>query len=187
MDDATTSVPEIPGSPDKAATPAQEPADVSTIEYSLSYQAEKPRLIRYLLHCGASYQTAEDVAQRALEELHKKWATVDKPGPWLRKVATRKLPRSRVSDEYPLEDHDQPGTMPDPASAAEILFEKDTVLSAIRRLPLKQRKVFALHFDRYEATEIAEILQMTPVAVRQNLARARARLKDLLTSEGADK
>ena len=76
--------------------------------------------------------------------------------------------------------------MPDPAATIESLWEKDAVLSAIRQLPLKEKQVFALHYDQFKTGEIAEILQMTPAAVRQNLARARARLKNLLRFEGSN-
>jgi RNA polymerase sigma factor (sigma-70 family) len=184
MDDAATPVPPIPAGPGEATVPAQDLADIWIVEYGLVYQAEKPGLIRYLLHCEVDYPTAEDLAQVALEELYRKWGTVDKPRPWLRKVATRKIGRSRVSGECSLEGHDQPSTMPDPAATIESLWEEDAVLSAIQQLPLKEKQVFALHFDRFETGEIAEILQMTPAAVRQNLARARARLKKLPRFEG---
>jgi RNA polymerase sigma-70 factor (ECF subfamily) len=181
MDDAAKPVPRIP------ADPAQDLADISTVEYGLVYEAEKPGLIRFLLHFGVSYPTAEDLAQGALEELHRQWGKVDKPGPWLRKVAVRKLGRSRVTGECSLGSHDQPSTTPGPAAAIESLWEEDAVLSAIRQLPLKEKQVFALHFDKFETREIADMLQMTPDAVRQNLARARARLKKLLGFEGASK
>jgi RNA polymerase sigma factor (sigma-70 family) len=182
MDDATTSFPEIPADPGKGAVPGQDLADVSTVEYGLAYQAEKPGLMRYLLHCGVSYQIAEDIAQRALEELYRKWGTVDKPRPWLRKVAMRMLARSRGPDECSLEGHDPPSTIPNTATIVESTFDKDAVLSVIRGLPPKEKQVFALHFDKFETSEIADILQMTPAAVRQNLARARKKLKQLLGS-----
>jgi RNA polymerase sigma factor (sigma-70 family) len=62
--------------------------------------------------------------------------------------------------------------MPDPTATIESLWEEDAVLSAIQQLPLKEKQVFALHFDQLKTSEIAEILEMTPDAVRQNLARA---------------
>jgi RNA polymerase sigma factor (sigma-70 family) len=187
MDDTTVPFPEIPADPGKGAAPGQDVADVSTVEYGLAYQAEKPRLMRYMLHCGVSYQTAEDIAQRALEELYRKWGTIDKPRPWLRTVAMRMLSRLTGPDEGSLESHDPPGTISDAVMHIEFILEKDGVLAAIGRLPLKEKQVFALHFDKFETNEIAEILQMTPAAVRQNLARARARLKQLLGFEGARK
>jgi RNA polymerase sigma factor (sigma-70 family) len=184
MGDATMSFPEIPADPDKGVVPGQDLTDVSTVEYGLVYQAEKPELIRYLLHCGVNYETAEDIAQRALEALYRKWATVGKPRPWLRTVAMRMLSRSDTPSECSLEGHDPPSAAPDAAILIESIFESDAVLAAIRQLPLKEKQVFALHFDEFGTSEIAEILQMTPAAVRQNLARGRAKLKQLLGLEG---
>ncbi len=181
MDDATTSVPEIPADPERTAVPAQDVADVSTAElYGLVYKTEAPRLMRYLLHCGSDYCTAQDVTQEALEELHRKWGTVDKPRAWLRTVAMRKLGTARISSECSLDGNDQPDATLDPVTAVECILENDVVISAIQQLPSKERQVFALHVDRFSTAEIAEILNMEKATVRQNLARARARLKKLL-------
>jgi len=185
MDDATMSFPEIPPDPGKGSPPTQDLADVSTVDYGLIYQTEKPALMRYLLHCEANYQIAEDVAQYALEELYRKWSTVTNPRAWLRKVATRTLARSRVSNECSLEGHDGVGIVPDVAELVEYTFENNAIFVALRQLPPREQQVFALHFDRFETSEIAEILQMRPAAVRQNLARARSRLKQLLGLKGA--
>ena len=179
MDDATESVPDPPAGPHEEAAPAGDLAGVSTVEYAMVYQAEKPRLVRYLIHCGASHHDADDAAQRALARLYEKWVTVRHPQSWLRKVALRELSRANVTNECLLEGHDQFSTPRDHAGI-DFLLEEDTVLSAIRQLPELQRQVFALHFDQFRTCEIAEILQTTEAAVRQNLARARARLKELL-------
>jgi RNA polymerase sigma-70 factor (ECF subfamily) len=162
MGDATRSFPEIPADPGREAAPGQDLADISIVEYGLVYEAEKPGLMRYLLHCGASYHTAEDIAQRALEQLYRKWGTVDNPRSWLRTVAMRMLGRSRTPDESSLEGHDPPSTLPGTAEFVESILENDALVSAIRRLPLKEKQVFALHFDEFETGEIAEILHMRP-------------------------
>lgn len=165
MDDATASVP-VP----------DVPTGVSSVEYAMVFQAEKPRLMRYLIQCGASYHAADDAAQNALMELYQKWETVRSPRAWLRKVALREFAKAAGAHEYSLDGHDQPL---DPAEV-ESLLDRDAVLCAIRELPVVQRHVFALHFDQFTTGEIAEILRMTEAAARQNLARARARLKELL-------
>jgi len=148
------------------------------VEYAMIYQAEKPHLMRYLIHCGANYHDAEDAAQRALTALYDRWETVRNPRPWLRTVAVRELSRATVTNECSLEGHDQLAPL-DPAGI-ESLLEEDAVLFAIRQLPPLQRQVFALRFDQFEISEIAEILKLTEAAARQNLVRARARLRDLL-------
>jgi len=183
MDDATASVPDVPAGTQDAGTPAQGPAGISTVEYAMIYQAEKPRLVRYLIQCGANWHDADDASQRALAALYEQWETVRNPRAWLRKVAFREFIRASGSNEFPLEGHDQ--LLPAP-SDIESLLEQDTVLSAIRQLPPLQRQVFALHFDQLTTSEIAETLQITEAAARQNLARARVQLKELpgLTRRG---
>jgi RNA polymerase sigma-70 factor (ECF subfamily) len=143
------------------------------------YQVEKPRLMRYLIQCGASYHDAEDAAQRALAALYVSWDTVRNPKAWLRKVAARELARASSPAERPVANHDH---LDAPSASAEVesLIDQDAVLSAIRQLPTLQRQVLALHFDQFGTSEIAVILQITEAAVRQNLARGRARLKKRL-------
>src|SRR5215471_20622665 len=179
VDDATESMPDTPTGPRRAVVPGRGLAGVSTVEYAMIYQAEKPRLIRYLIHCGASYHDADDAAQRALTTLYERWGSVHHHRSWLRKVAMRELGRANMPNEYLLDNDDQLSPPPDHAGI-ERLFEEDAVLFAIRQLPELQRKVFALRFDQFETGEIASILRMTEPAVRQNLARARARLRQLL-------
>jgi RNA polymerase sigma-70 factor (ECF subfamily) len=166
MGDATASVPDGPDG-------------VSTVEYAMVYQAEKPRLVRYLIQCGANWHEADDAAQHALAALHNQWGTVRNPRPWLRTVAFREFIGTRDANERSRKGLDQLRVPEGPADI-ESLLEQDAVLSAIRRLPDRQRRVFALHFDQFETSEIAEVLQISEAAVRQNLARARARLKELL-------
>ena len=171
----------LPGTerPDEAGATAHGPVGVLSVEYAMLYQAEKPRLMRYLIQCGASYHDAEDAAQRALAALYVNWEAVRSPKAWLRKVAARELVRASSSAERPVGDHSQ---LDAPAALAEVesLIEQDAVLSAIRQLPTLQRYVLALHFDEFETREIAEILQITETAARQNLARGRARLRERL-------
>ena len=163
---------------------AEAPSGISTVEYAMVYQAEKPRLVRYLIQYGANWHDADDVAQRALTALYEQWEAVQHPRSWLRKVAFRELLRVNVTNRCSLRDQDQLDTMPDrpnsDRSGIDSLVQEDAVLSAIRQLPPLQRQVFALHFDQFSAREISEILSITEPAVRQNLARARARLKCLI-------
>lgn len=186
VDDTTASVPGIPAEPEEAVTSGQDLSDVSTVEFAMVYQAEKPLLVRYLMQGGAAFHDAEAAAQRALEDLYQQWGTVRSPRSWLRTVAPRKLSQGKVArrklarrglTEIPLEDHDLPGISPDPAAIDSL--QEDAVISAILGLPGLQGKVFALFFDQFETSEIAEILHISQASVRQHLARARARLKKL--------
>jgi RNA polymerase sigma factor (sigma-70 family) len=166
MDDATAPAPDVPGG-------------VPDGEYARVYRAEKPRLVRYLIQCGANWHDADDAAQQALEALYKQRGTVCYPGPWLRKVAFREFMRTRDANGRSRESLDQLRVPWGPADVESVL-ERHAVLSAIRQLPRLQRLVFAMHFDQLPTSEIAEELEISEAAVRQNLARARARLKELL-------
>jgi RNA polymerase sigma factor (sigma-70 family) len=179
MDDAMASAPDVPAAPQEAGMHDQVPAGVSTVEYAMLYQAEYPRLVRFLIGCGANWHDANDKAQHALIALYNQWGTVRSPRSWLRTVAFREFIRTRDPNECFLEGQDQLRVPEGPADI-ESLLEQDAVLSAIRQLPPLQRQVFALHFDQLGTSEIAELLGISENAARQNLKRARDRLKELL-------
>lgn len=66
-----------------------------------------------------------------------------------------------------------------------LLAEDTGVLAAVQRLPVKYREVIYLYYkEGYNAEEIAAMIGAKPAAVRQRLARARAKLKQEL--EGSD-
>ena len=63
--------------------------------------------------------------------------------------------------------------------------EDSGVLTAVQRLPVKYREVIYLYYyEGYNAEEIAAMVGAKPAAVRQRLARARAKLKQEL--EGSE-
>lgn len=63
--------------------------------------------------------------------------------------------------------------------------EDTDLLTAVQRLPVKYRQVVYLYYyEGYNAEEIAAMAGDKPAAVRQRLARARAKLKQEL--EGSD-
>ncbi len=152
-------------------------ADVSQVEFAACYAAEMPVLVRFLMKCGASQADAMDAAHNAFVLLYQQWPAVRKPRQWLRTVAYRIFLRMPVTGDQPLtEEHDRAVALPASAQL-ELHEEQRAVLATFLRLPLTQRAVFALYFDDFSVREIAEILQMNPDAVRQNISRARAALK----------
>ena len=141
-----------------------------------------PYLIRYLIRCfdSADMPDAVDAAHNAFTELFVKWDTVLNPRAWLRKVAFRQMLRQPVKGEYPL---DTPHTEPAVLSASaqlELREDEQMVLDALGQLPFTQRRVFALIYDEFSYREIAEIMNMSEAAVRQNAGRARRKMKELL-------
>lgn len=71
----------------------------------------------------------------------------------------------------------------DEAIPIEDLAERD-LADALSALPPKYRAVIHLHyFEGYNSNEIAKILGISATAVTTRLARAREKLKNLMTSE----
>ncbi|MCM2389831.1 RNA polymerase sigma factor [Streptomyces albipurpureus] len=150
------------------------------------HHAEYPGLVRFLLLNGASWNEAQDAAQDAFTQMCRPGTRITYPKAWLRTVAWRSWLRQQVRQEEPCAD------VPDihavhwqtPAHAAELGTEERQVVELLLKLPAKQRAALAWNLDGFTSQESAEAMGITPEAVRQNLARARATLKARLGLEG---
>jgi len=149
-------------------------------EFATCYQAEMPALISFLIKCGANPGDAPETAQEAFRELLGQWKTVDKPKLWLRKVAFPIFLRRPVSNAAsPEKNHGKP-TSSNASSWFDFGEEERLFIDISRLLSTTQRAVLALHYERFQTREIAEILGMKPAAVRRSLKGARATLKESL-------
>lgn len=72
---------------------------------------------------------------------------------------------------------------PGPARTAEINEDRRQLFEAIRQLNLTQRQIVLLRFQGWKSAEIADLLQMSPGAVRVAQHRAYLRLRELLEPE----
>ncbi len=148
-------------------------------DFADCYAREMPGLIWFVMSLGASAETAADVAQSAFADAFPVWLAIQYPRAWLRRVAQRGYGR-RGSRETPVESPpERPSPLPT-ANAVELRDEARTVLAALAALPPKQRQVMAWCIDGYSPAEIASELGADPAAVRQNLAKARKNLKQML-------
>ena len=96
---------------------------------------------------------------------------------WLRTVAFRQMLRQPA--EYPLDAHSEPSGLP-ASSPLELREQEQQVLAALRQLPLAQRQVTALVYDQFSYREIAEIIGKSEAAVRKNIERALATMREIL-------
>lgn len=130
-------------------------------------------------------QAAEDVAQDAFGQLYLDWPKVreyDRPAAWVRRVAIRMAVRTARRDRvrHVLTTTTGPDAEPGRADL--------DLAAALRGLPARQRAAIALHYyeDR-PVEEVGELLGCSASTVRTHLARARARLAELLQDDEVDR
>ena len=132
----------------------------------------------------ADRHKAEDVAQEAFLQLHRKLARVQSGAHllfWLRQVATRlaidRLRREPRHESVPLEE--DPGIASEPAAGDPLLQRHLRAL--IGELPPAARAVVLLRYQEdLEPVEIAEVLDMPVNTVKSHLKRSLASLRERL-------
>jgi RNA polymerase sigma factor (sigma-70 family) len=160
---------------------------VTHVDFAAFYRAEVDSLVRFVmfLGCGGG-DTAEDIAQTALERAFTNWETIRLPRAWLRKVAEREYIRlSRAAArETSLGPHVRRAEHRAAVSAALTLQQqaetRDVLAAVIADLPPKQRQVMAWCWDGFSDEEIARELGCSEVAVRKNRSRAMKTLRRAL-------
>lgn len=150
-------------------------------DFALYYRQHMPKLIRFVMRYGANPYEAADAAQAAFIEAFRSWHLIETRAAWLRTVAVRQFLRQAPRPEEELTDAaPEREVFSCPLEAVVLREEEAHVFAALGQLPMKQRQVMAWHLDGFSTGEMAAALDMTPAAVRQNLARARAQLKEHL-------
>ena len=146
--------------------------------YSLHYRA----LVRLAVLLVRDIATAEDVVQESFMAMHEAWQRLrnaDSALPYLRHAV---LNRSRsVLRHRAVADKHLPNPPPDMPSAeygALVRLEQSAVVSALRKLPGRQREAIALRYyaDLSEA-EVAAAMGISCGAVKSHTARAMAALR----------
>jgi RNA polymerase sigma-70 factor (ECF subfamily) len=166
-------------------------------ELVLRYQN---RLVSLLAHLTGRRDMAEDLAQDVFLRIYrarKRYSPGSKFSTWLftiahnvasnaqRTLARRRevhlTPKTVESGGNPLEAAavDASGFMP--AKQLDNSELRDVVKLAVDTLNDRQREAVLLNkFEHLSYEEIAEVMQMTPSAVKSLLTRARANLRDIL-------
>ena len=158
------------------------------------YNDHYHRVVRFVMHNGASVTEAQDAAQEAFtaswELMTSKpndWQAIAGKAAWVRTFAIRRHARpsgrrrrSLAAGDEGVQDFAAPG--PD---HAELTNQARVVLQALRSLDSEARVVMAFDLDGFSMAETAAALGVTAQRVRDLKKKARAALKRHLASVAA--
>jgi RNA polymerase sigma factor (sigma-70 family) len=153
--------------------------DVTTVDQTAAFQAERPRLVRLAARILSDDTEAEDVVQQAWLRLHGTEQDVANLPAWLTTVTTRLcLDRLRAKVPVPEEEVEVAERVGDPADEIVLADTVGVALQAVLdRLTPGERVAFVLHDSfGFDFATIAEVLGTTPVAARKLASRARAKV-----------
>jgi RNA polymerase sigma-70 factor (sigma-E family) len=151
------------------------------------YTGTRHRLITYLYAMTGDRAEAQDAAQEAYVRAWQRWSTVsgyDNPEAWVRTVAYRlclnhwRKARNRLAAQL------RHGGDPDAAPPSENTV---ALISALKRLPVAERQVIAMH--HLMDLSVAEVAAQTgtPVnTVKTRLARGRRTLAGFLDEDAPE-
>ena len=144
-------------------------------------------LYRFLLRITGDREWAADLAQETLLRAWRRRGSLRREAArkvWLFRIGANLYKdqlarRRRRGAEVAWED--QPDGRPSPPRAAEQQETAEAIAAAMDRLPPRQRQVMHLRaVEELTPAEIADVLGLTPGAVRSSLALARRQLRALL-------
>jgi RNA polymerase sigma-70 factor (sigma-E family) len=150
-------------------------------QYGVVYRAHLEPLLRFAwLLCGDRNQ-AEDVVAEAFARVFAHWrrGQVSEPYAYLRRAVINEVTsrgRRRVLEVR--EEHRRLGDSRVDRPLDESVAERDVVVQALRRLPLRQRAVLVLrYYDDLSELEAASILGLSVGTVKSHAARGLERLR----------
>jgi RNA polymerase sigma-70 factor (sigma-E family) len=150
-------------------------------QYGVVYQAHLDPLLRFAwLLCGDRH-LAEDVVAEAFARVFTHWrrGQISEPYAYLRRAVINEVTsrgRRRVLEAR--EEHRRFGSGRVDRPLDELVAERDVVVQALRRLPLRQRAVLVLRFyDDLPEREVAKILGLSVGTVKSHTARGMERIR----------
>nr|WP_120315897.1 sigma-70 family RNA polymerase sigma factor [Catellatospora citrea] len=144
-------------------------------DFEAFYRGTAPRLMRFAYGLTGGLAEAQDFTQEAYARAWQRWGSLqhyDNPEAWLRLVVTR-----LATDWWRRLTVRRAAALPEPPNVPPPDEELMTVVAALKRLPIDQRRVLAMHYllDQPVA-EIAAELSVPANTVKSWLARGRAGL-----------
>ena len=149
--------------------------DERIVQLEALYRAEYEGLVRLAYALISNGAEAEEVVQDSFVELHRRFAEVRKPKPYLRSAVVSRcrsvLRRRRVMSLHP------------PERPTDLPAEAGDLWDVLARLSEDQRIAVVLrYFYGYRSSEISTVVDMPAATVRSHLRRGLAQLKKELSS-----
>ncbi len=154
---------------------------VAPEQYSALYRRHLEPLLRFAwLLCGDRHQ-AEDVVAEAFAKVYPQWrrGRVYDPYSYLRRaVVNEATTRGRRRVLETREERRRSGSGRGAGRLEEVVAERDAVVAALRRLPVRQRAVIVLrYYDDLSESDVADLLGMAVGTVKSHTARGLERLR----------
>ncbi len=139
-------------------------------------------LLRYATVLTDDPHLAQDIVQDVLLRAQQRWAKIDSPPTYVRRMVTneylswrRRAVRRMVPSSHEVLDALGPPEA-DPSAAYD---ERDAMLARLDRLPRKQRAAVVLrYYEGYSDAEIAAVLRCGTSTVRSQISRGLAALRE---------
>lgn len=149
--------------------------------YGALYSTHLEPLLRFAwLLCGDHHQ-AEDVVAEAFAKVLPQWrrGKVHDPSAYLRRAVVNEATsrgRRRVLEKR--EERRRSGRGRGTGRLDELVAERDVVVRALRRLPVRQRAVLVLrYYDDLPEVDVADLLGLSVGTVKSHAARGLERLR----------
>jgi DNA-directed RNA polymerase specialized sigma24 family protein len=134
---------------------------MSNLDFEAFFADDHPRLVGFLIRLGYPLGIAEESAAETMFKAHMKWAVIEHPKAWVRKVATREAMNQSIRETEERRQSTESRWRPcktdddDSTRSVDARLLRDQLLQS---LPDRQREVMAWTFDGFEPTEIANAL-----------------------------
>ncbi|XVV17113.1 RNA polymerase sigma factor [Actinoplanes sp. CA-131856] len=164
------------------ASPEPDPSE----EFDHFFRETYAALVTRAMAVGGTWTEATDAAAETMEQVLRNWATIKNPRAYARKAVLSNLIKAKQRDRERIRRECQTSLdRSNPAWHAEqnLWEDGEVVKQLLETLPPAQREVLTLICQGFTPTQIAALLGDSAEAVRQNLQRARRRLKTDLKNQ----